>query len=191
MDLRKFKSELSIGHKVLRVTWGICWLVLFRPSPRPLHGWRRFLLRLFGARIGRGVRIYSSAKIYYPPNLVAENFVVIGPDVDVYCVAEIKILESSMVSQYSYLCAASHDYREDHLPLLASPITIGPRTWICARAFIGPGVKIEENVVVAACAVVVNNVAANHVVGGNPAKVIKVRAVGEDRAVANAVESCK
>jgi len=189
LDLRKFKSELSVGHKALRVTWGICWLILFRPSPRPLHGWRRFLLRLFGANIGRGVRVYSSAKIYYPPNLIAEDYVVIGPHVDVYCVAKVKISESSMVSQYAYLCAASHDYRQDHLPLLASPINIGPRSWVCARAFIGPGVNIGENVVVAACAVVVNNISANHVVGGNPAKVIKVRKVVGDATVANPVGS--
>ena len=80
-----------------------------------------------------------------------------------------------MISQYSYLCAASHDYRETHLPLIAAPISIDESTWICARAFIGPGVTVGKKVVVAACAVVVKNVPDNVVVGGNPSKVIKTR----------------
>ena len=175
MDLSAFNSELSFKHKSLRLVWGVCWLMLFRPSPRICHGWRRFLLTLFGAKVAEGVRIYNTAKIYYPPNLSLGNNSVIGPDVDLYCVAPIKISENTMVSQYSYLCAASHDHTQSHLPLIATPITIGPGTWICARTFIGPGVSIGTNALVAACAVVVRNVEDNQIVGGNPARFIKTR----------------
>jgi len=80
-----------------------------------------------------------------------------------------------MISQYSYLCAASHDYTQEHLPLIAQPISIGQGSWVCARAFVGPGVNIGDRVVVAACAVVVKDVASSSVVGGNPAKLIKTR----------------
>ena len=180
MELANFKSELSLSNKLLRLAWGTCWLILFRPSPRVCHRWRRFLLKLYGAKVGHLARVYNSAKIYYPPNLTLEDHAVIGPHVDLYCVARITIGRNSMVSQYSYLCAASHDYTQSHLPLIASPITIGPKTWVCARAFVGPGVSIGENVVVAACAVVVQNVDDNQIVGGNPARFIKTRPLPTD-----------
>ena len=130
MELQSFKSELGFKHKLRRLIWGVFWGLFFRTSPRVCHAWRCFLLRLFGAKIGRGVRIYNSAKVYYPPNLSLDDFVVVGPDVDLYCVAPIKISANSMVSQYSYLCAASHDYRQSDLPLIALPINIGSESWV-------------------------------------------------------------
>jgi putative colanic acid biosynthesis acetyltransferase WcaF len=133
------------------------------------------LLRLFGAKIGKQVRIDNTTRIFFPANLVLGDFVVVGHHVDLYCVAPISIGKNSMVSQYSYLCAASHDYRQSHLPLIAMPTTIGVESWVCARAFIGPGVSIGNRVVVAACAVVVKDVSDNVVVGGNPVRVIKNR----------------
>ncbi len=174
-DLEHFASELGFANKALRFVWGIVWLLLFRPSPRVAFRWRAMLLRLFGANLGRGLRIYNSAVVYYPPNLTAGDHVVIGPSTDVYCVAPIQLAENVMISQYAYLCAATHDYRVASLPLVARPITIKQGAWICAGAFVGPGVTVGGNAVVGARAVVFKDVAANKIVAGNPAVVIKDR----------------
>ncbi len=59
--------------------------------------------------------------------------------VDCYCVAKITIGANTTVSQYSYLCTASHDYTDPAMPLLAAPIVIGENAWITADVFVGRG----------------------------------------------------
>lgn len=174
-DLENFTSELGFANKALRFLWGIVWVLLFRPSPRIAFRWRAMLLRLFGAKLGRGVRIYNSAIVYYPPNLHTGDHVVIGPAADIYCVATVHLAANVLISQYAYLCAATHDYRVKTLPLIARPITIKQGAWICAGAFVGPGVTIGGDAVVGARAVVFKDVADNKIVAGNPAVVIKDR----------------
>lgn len=169
------KSNLSVWNKLFRAIWYIAWILLFRPSPRPFFGWRRFLLRLFGAKIAEGVHVYGSAKIFYPPNLIMEAYSVLGSDVDCYCVSMIHIGRRAVVSQYSFLCTASHDYRKPNLPLITSPIKIGDNAWIAADSFIGPGITVGEGAVVGARSSVYRDVPPWVVVGGNPATKIKDR----------------
>ena len=167
---------LSAGNKLARLLWAVVYVLLYRPSPRPLHGWRRLLLRLFGARIGAGVHPYPRARIWAPWNLVMEPGSGLADDVDCYSVALIHIGREATVSQYSYLCAASHDPDVPGLPLVAAPIRIGDRAWVGADVFVAPGVSIAEGAVVGARSTVLNNVAAGEIVGGAPARFIRRRA---------------
>ena len=166
---------LTTRHKAARAAWGVVHNVLFRPSPIVCHGWRRCLLRCFGAKLSRGSRIYPRVRIFAPWNLeMAENSV-IGNDVDCYAVARIVIGRESVVSQYSYLCTATHDHRDRDFPLMVGPILIGERAWVAAGAFIAPGIQIGDGAVVGARSVVTRNVMARTVVAGNPARVIGER----------------
>ena len=159
---------------VRRVAW-MAGQWLFRLSPRPCFGWRRFVLRCFGARIGRHVHIYSSAHIYFPWNLQADDWSSIGEWTLIYNLGPVTIGRAATISHRAHLCAGTHDFTRADLPLLKPPITIGPQAWICAEAFVGPGVMVGEGAVVGARAVVVKDVAAWTVVAGNPARVIKQR----------------
>jgi putative colanic acid biosynthesis acetyltransferase WcaF len=162
----------NFGNKVGRVAWGVVYCLLYRPTPRPLHSWRRFLLRCFGARVGKDARPYRGAIIWAPWNLVMGSRCVMGDGVDCYNVAQIELGEGAVVSQRAYLCSASHDYRDPSFPLVTAPIYIGAGAWVAAEAFVGPGVTVGRRAVVAARAVVIRNVSDETVVAGNPARVI-------------------
>lgn len=168
------RQNRNYSRKILlaRVLWSVLY-PFFRFSPRHLYNWRNFLLRRMGATIGRNVRIYPSARIFYPWNLHAADGVTIGWDCEIYSLGQITLGPNAMVSQRAHLCAGSHDYTQPHYPLLTPPITVEAGAWICADAFVGPGVTVGEGAIVAARAVVTKHVAPSTVVGGNPAKVIR------------------
>lgn len=157
-----------------RLLWALA-TPLFRWSPRPLFAWRSALLRAFGAKIGHRAHIYASARIVLPWNLEVGDDASIGEWVLVYNLGKVTIGAQATVSHRAHLCAGTHDHRDPTLPLQRVPITVGNAAWICADAFVGPGVHVGEGAVVAACAVAVRDVGAWQVVAGNPARVLGTR----------------
>lgn len=170
-----YQNRLSVTNRVCRLIWSVVWCLLYRPSPSAFHGWRRFLLRCFGAKVGRGAHPYPSAKIWAPWQLVMGDHSCLGPGVDCYNVARITLGEFAIVSQRSFLCSATHDYSDQAFPLVTKPITIQTRAWVAAEAFVGPGVTVGQGAVVGARACVTKDVQDWMVVAGNPARVIKRR----------------
>jgi putative colanic acid biosynthesis acetyltransferase WcaF len=166
--------KYSRGEQGKRIVWFLL-KPFFICSPRPFFGWRNFLLKMLGAKIGHGVRIYSSAVIYFPWNLKLGNYSSIGENTLIYNLGLINIGHHVTISQRAHLCAGSHDYKRKDMLLLKPPINIEDHVWICADAFVGPDVTIHEGAVIAARAVVVKNVANWEIVGGNPANFIKYR----------------
>lgn len=175
MAQKPLPCHLSIGNKIARSLWQIVWTLLYRPTPRLLHPWRCFLLQLFGAKLGKAVHPYPSARIWAPWNLEMGDHACLSEHVDCYCVAKIHIGAHTTVSQYSFLCTASHDYTHPDMPLVAAPITLGARVWITADVFLGPGVTVGDGAVVTARSSVFANIPAWTVAGGNPAVCIKPR----------------
>ncbi|MCA9029497.1 MAG: hypothetical protein KDA66_01745 [Planctomycetaceae bacterium] len=178
-------SPHSFSNKVGRVLWAIVYVVLFRPSPRPLHFWRRLLLSLFGAKVGNNARIDPSVRIWAPWNLELGDESALGHNVDCYNVASIRIGQHATVSQYAFLCSATHDISDPHMRLISRPIHIDNQAWVCARAFIAPGVHVATGAVVGAQAVVTRDVEEWTVVAGNPAREIKKRVLRNPSAGAN------
>ena len=175
VDVSYCPSPHSLLNKLGRVLWGIVWLILYRPSPKIFHGWRCFLLRMFGAKIGKGVHVYPSAKVWAPWNLEMGNYSCISYDVDCYCADKIRIGSHATVSQYSFLCTASHDYTAPHMPLTTAPIVIGDGAWIAADVYIAPGATIGEGAVVGVRSSVYKDVESWAIVAGNPARFIRKR----------------
>lgn len=172
---RTYQNRLSFGNKVARALWGAVWLLLYRPSPRPAHFWRRFLLRCFGAKVGRGAKPYPGLRVWAPWNLELGAHCWVADGVDCYSVGPIRIGDGAVVSQRAFLCTATHDYTTPAFSLVVLPITIGPDAWVAAEAFVGPGVAVGAGAVVGARACVVRDVPEWVVVAGNPARVLKSR----------------
>ena len=170
--------KYSRSELVRRVLWG-AGKVLFRFSPRIAFGWRRLILRMFGAKVGRDVNIYQTAQIYFPWNLDIGDWSSIGENALIYNLGPVTIGQRVTISQRSHLCAGTHDYRRRELPLLKPPIEIADDAWICADAFVGPGIRIGEGAIVGARAVTVKDVDAWSIVAGNPARLIKKRVLDE------------
>lgn len=176
--VRRTRSPHSPGNRLVRALWGAAWLLLFRPTPRPFHPWRRFLLRLFGATLHATARVYPSARIWLPSNLTMDRRACIGDHVEVYNVDRIIIGAHATVSQFSHLCTATHDHDDPSHPLVTSPITLGTRSWVAADAFIGPGVTIGEGTVVGARSAVFEDLPPWKIAIGSPARVHRDRALG-------------
>lgn len=179
VDISGKPNPYPLKNRAMRAIWQCVYLLFFRISPRPMHGWRRALLRAFGARLGKNAKVYSSARIWAPWNLEMGQHSTIASDVDCYCAGRIRIGAHSTVSQYSYLCAATHDYTHPRMPLTTHEIFIGSGVWICADVFVGPGVTIEDGVVVGARSAVFGDLPGWTVCVGNPAKPKKPRIMRE------------
>jgi putative colanic acid biosynthesis acetyltransferase WcaF len=151
-------SPAPLSWRVKRTLWSIVEVTLFRRSFHTWSRWRAMLLRLFGAKIGRKCIIRRTVKIYYPWQLEIGDLVIIGDRVKLYSVGKITLRDRCMISQEAYLFASANDYTRPDLPLEREPITIGEDAWVCARAFIGPGVTIGAKAIAGACAVVTEDV---------------------------------
>jgi putative colanic acid biosynthesis acetyltransferase WcaF len=169
------QPSFSLKNRLARSVWGIAYLFLFRTSPRPMHAWRAFLLKCFGAKIGANCHVYSQVIIWAPWNLVLEEQVGLADGVTCYTMAKITIKSKAVVSQGVHLCTGTHDYNDPNFQLYALPITIGANTWICADAFIGPGVNVGDGAVIGARSVVTKDMPAWTVCAGNPCKPLKQR----------------
>lgn len=142
-----------------------------------MHGWRRILLRLFGATIGKGVHPYPSSKIWAPWNLTMDDYSCLSHGVICYNVSPVHLGKNVTVSQYSHLCTATHDYSNPAMPLMTAPIRIGDNAWITADVFVAPGVTIGEGAVINARSSVFSDIEPWTVAKGYPAKSFKKRVI--------------
>jgi putative colanic acid biosynthesis acetyltransferase WcaF len=163
-------SPWSTKEKAGRLAWEIVWKLLCSWTPQPLNRWRLFWLQIFGARITGRPFVHQRARIIIPWHLTLHDRACVGDRANLYTLAEIELGEGSTVAQEAYLCTGTHDFSRPELNLQAAKIEIGPNAFVCARAFILPGVVVGRGAIVGACAVVTRDVEPGVVVAGNPAR---------------------
>lgn len=165
----------TFANRMKRIIWRLVWLVFARWTPPPFHGWRIFILRLFGARVSWKAYVYSSVEIWAPWNLSIEDYGVLGRGVICYNIAPVTIATRAVISQGAHLCTGTHDYLDPAFPLIARPISIGRRAWVCADAFVGPGVAVADGAILAAAGVAHKNLEPWVIYAGNPASFVRTR----------------
>ncbi|MBN9615977.1 MAG: putative colanic acid biosynthesis acetyltransferase [Acidobacteriales bacterium 59-55] len=169
------RPAFSVGNRARRVLWNLCRVLLYRTSPRPFHAWRAWLLRCFGATMGRNCHFYPASKIWAPWNLVCADQVTAADGAEIYNPAPMIFGSHSILSQDAYLCGATHDYDDPAFPLLAYAMTIGAYAWICARASVAPGVNVGEGSVLGLGSIATRDLAPWTVYAGSPAAKVKDR----------------
>ena len=164
------RSRHDPGRGLLvRGLWYAVSVCLFESGFLPLSRPKSALLRLFGARVGRGVVIKPNVRIKYPWRLVVGDDCWIGQECWIDNVAEVKLADNVCLSQGSYLCTGSHDHGSPLFDLITRPIHVEEGAWVGAAAVLLPGVVVGRGSAVGAGAVVTRDVEAGRVVAGNPA----------------------
>lgn len=168
-------ATFALRFRLQQLLWRLAWAVLASWTPPPLRGWRRFLLRCFGAQVHPTAVISASVRIWWPGHLVLGRHSSLGPGVICYNVAPITLEDFSSVSQRAHLCTGSHDIHDSRFPLISRPIVLERDAWVAAEAFVGPGVTVGEGAVLGARGVAARSLQPWTVYIGNPCKAVGSR----------------
>jgi len=159
----------------MRLLWSVCYVLMYRYSPRPFHGWRSMLLRLFGAKLGPACHFYPKSRIWAPWNLVCEDRVSVADDAELYNPSPFYLGSHAIVSQGAYICGATHEYNDPAFKLVSFPMRLGAYSWICARAAVNPGVNVGDGAILALGAIATQDLEPFGIYAGVPARKVKER----------------
>ena len=170
-DLQSFRLPSGFrGRNAFHVQlWWLVQATLFSGSPQPLYAWRRWLLRRFGATVGRGVLVRPTARVTYPWKVTIGDYAWIGDHVELYSLGPIRIGAHAVISQQSYLCTGSHEISSPQFNIYVRPIVVEEEAWVCARVFVHPGVTVARGSVVGSGSVLTTDTHEGVVYSGNPA----------------------
>lgn len=177
VNLRDFSTAgFDRGSGKLKET---CWYLIkmvFFLSAFPFPGKLKvFILRRFGAKVGKRVLIKPRVNIHFPWKLEIGDDVWIGEEVFLLNFEKLTIGGNVCISQRAFLCGGNHDFRNPTMPYRNGPITLLDGAWVGASCFIGPNVTIGYDVVVTAGSVATTNLRENGIYRGNPAVLVKER----------------
>lgn len=168
-------SAYSLANRVQRQLWSLCWIFLYRPSPRIAHGWRAALLQFFGATLGRNCRFYPASRVWAPWNLTCEDTVLVADGAELYNPSPMYLASHAIVSQGAYLCGATHNYNDPAFPVISYPMRLGRYSWVAARACVSPGVNLGDGAILGMASVATRDLEPWTIYAGIPARKVKSR----------------
>jgi putative colanic acid biosynthesis acetyltransferase WcaF len=169
------RPAFQTSDRARRLVWNICHALFYRTSPRPMHGWRSMLLRLFGATMGANCHFYPGSRVWAPWNLICADQVTAADGSEIYNPAPMRFGSHFILSQEGYLCGATHNYDDPAFPLMAYAMDFGEYAWVCARASVAPGVSMGDGAVLGLGSVATQRMEPWTIYAGSPAVKIKPR----------------
>lgn len=180
-DLNLYRYNLKREKSILFMAlFFLSYPILIRLSPKPFFKWRNLVYKFFGAKIGKGVRISNSAKLYYPWNIIIGDYCWIGDNCNLYSIDKITIGNNVALAHNIFVSTASHDTNSQTFETIRKPVKICDEVWIASNAFINMGVTLNRGVVVGSCAVVTKDMPEGYICLGLPAKPVKLRKANKD-----------
>ena len=161
--------------RLYRLLWQIVWAIFYRLSPRPLHGWRSLLLKMFGAQMGSNCHFYPSSRVWSPRMLRCADQVTLGSGAEIYNPSLVTLESHAIISQRAFICGATHDYNDPAFPLYSLPMTFGAYSWVCAQASVSPGVNLGEGSILGLGSVATRDLEPWGVYAGIPAQKVRER----------------
>src|SRR6266480_4547747 len=152
VDLSRFdNSWYNPGRGfIVRLLWHATNALFLQNPLNPSSGLKALLLRLFGAKIGRGVVVKPGVNVKYPWNIEVGDYSWIGENAWLDSLAPIRIGRNACVSQGVYFCTGNHDWSDPAFGLIVKPIIVEDGAWVGARATVLPGVTVASHSIIAA-----------------------------------------
>ncbi|NNC82979.1 MAG: colanic acid biosynthesis acetyltransferase WcaF [Flavobacteriales bacterium] len=177
-DLSRFdNSHYTAGGVLKRWSWYLISHIFFMHGLMPFMGPKRFILRMFGARLGRGLIIKPRVNIKYPWLLEIGDHVWIGEEVWIDNLDQVKLGDHTCLSQGALLLCGNHDYKKSTFDLITRPISIAQGAWIGARSTVVGGVSVAEHAVLSVGSVATSDLEAYMIYQGNPARPMRKREI--------------
>jgi putative colanic acid biosynthesis acetyltransferase WcaF len=171
----RYESPWPFGERIRMLLWTVLWPLLCGWTPKHFNAWRLIWLRVFGCKINGKPFVHQRARIQIPWHVTLHDRSCVGDRANLYSLGEIELGSSCVVAQEAYLCAGTHDLSDHKLPLVTAKISVGVDAFIGARAFLMPGIRIEEGAVVGACSVVTRDIPRWTISAGNPCRILRRR----------------
>jgi len=178
VKLNEFNSSIGLergAHKLTEIVWYLVKTLFFLTALPFPSLFKCFLLKIFGAKVGKAIVIKPRVNIHMPWKLVIGNDVWIGEEAFILNFEKVTIGHNVCISQRSFICTGNHDYKIPSMPYRNAPIILMDGCWLGASCFIGPGVAIGIDTVVSAGSVITSTLPSNSIYKGNPAIFIKKR----------------
>ncbi len=163
------------GNKTKRILWYYTNLFFFQSPFFPLSSLKVFLLKLFGAKVGKGVNIKPSVNIKYPWRLKIGNHVWIGEKVWIDNLANVEIGDNSCISQGALLLCGNHNFKKETFDLITGEIILKEGVWIGAKSIVTPGITCNSHSILTVNSTATKNLEEYTIYQGNPATEIRKR----------------
>ena len=178
VDNSAYRTTIDIGaSRVKQVCWYLVNIIFFKNPFNIVSSIKVALLRLFGARLGRGVVIKPAVNIKYPWKLKIGDFSWIGEEVWIDNLSEVIIGNNVVLSQASLLLTGTHDHTRTRFDFLSFPIILEDGVWIGARAVVAGGITCRTHSILGINSVAEKDLEPYTIYKGNPAVPVLTRAI--------------